>query len=469
MVEHQLILFGPPGTSKSHRARAEKANDLGVDKARIVPVTFHPDYSYGEFVARLLPRTQDKQIEYHVHAGPFIRALAMAFVYQLEAFNGRELQNVVLLLDEINRGNCAEIFGDVFQLLDRDDDGWSSYEISVSDLVLEALEAELERVLGYPEPFSELPERLAQCLARRQLCLPPNLHMIGTMNTSDESIYFMDSAFKRRWHFEFCPEGFDQVPPEQCGALMPSAWALTWQTFVTALNRFIRERCTAPRLDDKLVGPWFIKARRKINTQALSEAYPEHLRVLEACAKKFGTLRGVQESKTFDETLKALAEELSEANQKPLLEHGGYDESAQLKFTKIRSESGHANPYYCSGKGIKKFKSDEKGLIVEDYLKELYEFELQELSHHIDRADIVGKLFFYLWDNVFERDKSPLCTLLGLEHQQLRTFGQFVEQAERFVECLCPKPIDIHALFETEFEKVAAASEEKFDFKFDKA
>lgn len=466
MVEHQLILFGPPGTSKSHRARVEKANSLGVDNARIVPVTFHPDYSYGEFVARLLPRTQDRQIEYHVQAGPFIRALAMAFSYQLQAFNGQELQNVVLLLDEINRGNCSEIFGDVFQLLDRDDEGWSSYEISVSDLVLEALEAELERVLGYSKPFPELTERLAQSLSRRQLCLPPNLHMIGTMNTSDESIYFMDSAFKRRWHFEFCPEGFDQVPPEQRDALMPSASALTWQTFVTALNRFIRERCTAPKLDDKLVGPWFIKARRRIDKRALAHVYPKRLATLEASASKVGTLIGVQESKTFDENLKALADELSESDQKRLLEHGGYDKSAQLKFTKIRSESGHANPYYCSGKGIKKFRSNEKGLTIEDYLKTLAKFELEKLSHHIDRSDIVGKLFFYLWDNVFDRDKSPLCTLLGLEHQQLRTFGQFVVQAERFVECLCPELIDTQARLETE---TVIASPTEITFAFDEA
>ncbi|MGV8864451.1 MAG: McrB family protein [Pseudomonas sp.] len=469
MVEHQLILFGPPGTSKSHRARAEKAASLGVDKARIVPVTLHPDYSYGEFVARLLPRTQERQIEYHVQAGPFIRALAIAYAYQLQAFNGQELQNVVLLIDEINRGNCAEIFGDVFQLLDRDDDGWSSYEISVSDLVLDALESELERVLGYSEPFPELTERLAQSLARRQLCLPPNLHMIGTMNTSDESIYFMDSAFKRRWHFEFCPEGFDQVPPDQRDALMPSAQVLTWQTFVTALNRFIRERCTAPRLDDKLVGPWFIKAKRRIDKQAFAQVYPKRLATLEVSASKVGTLIGVQESKTFDENLKALAEDLSEADQKRFLEHGGYDESAQLKFTKIRSESGHANPYYCSGKGIKKFKSNEKGLIIEDYLKALSAFELQAVSHHIERADIVGKLFFYLWDNVFDRDKSPLCTLLGLEHQQLRTFGQFVEQAERFVECLCPDSIVIKALFEAEFDKAVIASAAEVPVEFDEA
>lgn len=452
MVEHQLILFGPPGTSKSHRARVEKAKDLGVDKARIVPVTFHPDYSYGEFVARLLPKAQSGQIEYHVHAGPFLRALALAYKYQLRAYHGEVLQNVVLLVDEINRGNCAEIFGDVFQLLDRDEEGWSSYEISVSCLILDALEAELEHLLGDSQPFSELPNRLAESLKLRHLCLPPNLHMIGTMNTSDESIYFMDSAFKRRWHFEFCPEGFEHVPSEQRDALMPSKGLLTWQTFVTALNQFIRERCTAPRLDDKLVGPWFIKARCKVFKQPLVEAYSDILKTLEGCASTFGTYSvGVKQSKKFDEHLKALSEELSETDRKRLLEHGGYDESAKLKFTKIRTESGHANPYYCSG--AKKFKSDEKGLIIEDYLKELFAFELQTSSHHIEQKDIVGKLFFYLWDNVFDRDRSPLCTLLGLEHQQLRTFGQFVEQADRFIRCLCPESISVQTLPGVEFDR----------------
>ncbi|MBP1147355.1 hypothetical protein JOE33_004278 [Pseudomonas sp. PvP027] len=446
MVEHQLILFGPPGTSKSHRARAEKALALGVDKPRIVPVTFHPDYSYGEFVARLLPRTLGGQIEYHVQSGPFIRALAMAFGYQLGESSDGEVKNVVLLLDEINRGNCAEIFGDVFQLLDRDESGWSSYEISVSELVLTALETELELVLGHPGPFPELTERLKQCLKSRQICLPPNLHMIGTMNTSDESIFFMDSAFKRRWHFEFCAEGFLQVPAEQRDALMPWRPNLTWQSFVTALNQFIRERCTAPRLDDKLVGPWFIKARCQVDKQTLPQAYPKHLAALEASASKFGDLvSGVPESRTFDEQLKALAEELSDLDKKRLLEHGGYDESAQLKFTKVRSNPGLANHYYCSRRSRKKFKSDDTGLIIEDYLETLSVFEVHRFSYHIDRADIVGKLFFYLWDNVFDRDKSPLCTLLGLDLQKLRTFGQFADQAERFVECLCPETMETAA------------------------
>lgn len=459
-LPHQLILFGPPGTSKSHDARNKKAVALGIDASDadkgIVPVTFHPDYSYGEFVARLLPMSMGGQIEYQVHAGPFIRALAMAYL-ALENSAGGKAPKVLLLIDEINRGNCAEIFGDIFQLLDRDDDGRSSYQITVSDLVVTALRKALTRLNEDFEPiFFQVPE-IERCLERNQIFLPPNLFMIGTMNTSDESIYFMDSAFKRRWNFEFCPEGFETVPAFQCDALMPVERELTWRDFVDALNSFIRERCTAPRLDDKLIGPWFIKARARVDSQKLADTHAEVLAELHASASRFGTPKGVKESTSFDDKLKSLADGLSKGNGERLLEHGGYDEGAQLKFTRIRTENGHVNPYYCSGRGIVNFKSNHKGLIVEDYLKELEAFELREQSHHIEHADIVGKLFLYLWDNVFDRDKSPLCTLLGLESSQLRTFGQFVGQADNFIERLCPQVLDFEQVIAQYLEPDAVA------------
>jgi len=401
----------------------------------------------------LIPRTRENQIEYSVQAGPFLRALARSYVYQLQANNGQDLQNVVLLIDEINRGNCAEIFGDVFQLLDRDDEGWSSYAISASDLILDALEAELEHVLGYRDPFPELPKRLADCLAERQLCLPPNLIMIGTMNTSDESVYFMDSAFKRRWHFEFCAEDFNTVPIEQRNALMPSAQKLTWETFVTALNQFIRERCTAPRLDDKLVGPWFIKARREPD-KTLAQVYPGELARLIATTSMIGDpASGVRQSRAFDIDLKALTAKMSKANRERLLDEGGHKEDGDLKFTKIRSSSGHANQYYCSKTSPKKFKSDTKGLIIEDYLDQLADFKLRSDIHRIERADIVGKLFLYLWDNVFDRDRSPLCTLLGIDQRELRTFGQFAKRVDDFITSLCPpSEPDFAAMISAAFE-----------------
>ena len=113
---------------------------------------------------------------------------------------------MLLAIDEINRGNCAQIFGDMFQLLDRDAEGWSQYAIDLSDLHRAALETELER-LG--KTLADLPEKSPSRSTPRafpaSLRLPPQLSLIGTMNTSDESVYYMDTAFKRRWDFEHMP------------------------------------------------------------------------------------------------------------------------------------------------------------------------------------------------------------------------------------------------------------------------
>jgi hypothetical protein len=235
---------------------------------------------------------------------------------------------------------------------------------------------------------------------------------------------------------------------------MPSAHHLTWETFVTALNQFIRDRCTAPRLDDKLVGPWFIKGRREPD-RTLADVYPKELNKLIAATGMIGDpASGVRQSRAFDDDLKTLADKMSEANRKRLLKEGGHDPKAELKFTRIRSSSGHANQYYCSKTSPKKFKSDTKGLIIEDYLEQLARFKLHSEVHRIERADIVGKLFLYLWDNVFDRDRSPLCTLLAIEQRELRTFGQFATRVDEFIKCLCPPP-DIHELLSAAFVEAA--------------
>ena len=119
-------------------------------------------------------------------------------------------RNVVLLIDEINRGNCAEIFGDIFQLLDRDDDGQSSYSVCASKLTVQALINEIRELEARDDRDSST--LIGRIEDERMLRLPANLYLIGTMNTGDESIFFMDSAFKRRWNFQFSPAEFNAVP-----------------------------------------------------------------------------------------------------------------------------------------------------------------------------------------------------------------------------------------------------------------
>jgi 5-methylcytosine-specific restriction protein B len=419
---HQLILFGPPGTSKSYTAKNVKVKDL---EAHLVPVAFHPEFSYGEFVARLLPISVEGKIHYNVHAGPFLRALALA--------NADVERNVVLLIDEINRGNCAEIFGDTFQLLDRDDDGGSCYEIMVSELTISALRQELD-ALGHDK--SKWSASLERLMDARQLKLPANLYLIGTMNTSDESIYFMDSAFKRRWNFEFLSCGFDDVPAEQRDArLFEPHGRYTLKQFVDGLNEFIVENCSAPKLDDKLVGPWFIKAQKKpIDCSAdlaqLKEMAPQVAIYYD----------GANNSRKFEQALLALAAKVGGAMQQDILNRAGYQPNQGPSLLK-KIAADTASHYY---KSRKKFEPPSDGtVLIEDFVKELESYIAeQQMAPRIAKGDVVGKLFLYLWDNVFDRDKTPLSKRLTLERNAMRTFGQFVAHADEFIELLCNPPPD---------------------------
>jgi 5-methylcytosine-specific restriction protein B len=427
---HQLILFGPPGTSKSYIAKNVKAAALEAEGDCLVPIAFHPEFNYGEFVARLLPMTKKAKIEYTVHAGPFLRALAEAY-FQLSVAAEPQAAKVVLLIDEINRGNCAEIFGDVFHLLDREDDGWSSYEIDVSDLVIGALKDLLSANGLEPEDCAKRVERLLKC---KKLSLPPNLYLLGTMNTSDESIFYMDSAFKRRWNFEFCPASFTHVPDFQCDARVREDSPVTWKGFVDALNAWITRECTAPKLDDKLVGPWFIKAKA-LPTSPLSGSYPAELADLaELGAKVAEQYKGPGYSDDFDEALLNFTKARSAKVQARIFDYGKYMASGPRKFQAIGSFPATISKryFYVSRKAGIPTPADT--VTIEDFLDGLHKLSVDEWTHEIPRADIVGKLFLYLWDNVFDRDKVPLEKLLDVEHKALRTFGQFADQVDRFIE-----------------------------------
>ena len=419
---HQLILFGPPGTSKSYTAKHVKVKDLG---AQLVPVAFHPEFSYGEFVARLLPMSVDGKIHYNVHAGPFLRALALAYA--------DTKRNVVLLIDEINRGNCAEIFGDTFQLLDRDDDGGSCYEIVVSELTMSALRQELA-ALGHDSGTWSAP--LKQLMDARQLKLPANLYLIGTMNTSDESIYFMDSAFKRRWNFEFLSCGFDGVPAEQRDApLFGPHSQYTLKQFVDALNKFIVDNCSAPKLDDKLVGPWFIKAQK-----APLDCSADLAQLKEMAPQVAIYNSGGNHSRKFEQALLALAARMGGAMQQDIQNLADYQPNQGPSLLK-KIAADPASHYY---KSRKKFEPPTDGtVLIEDFVKSLESYIAdQQAAPRIVKGDVVGKLFLYLWDNVFDRDKTPLYKRLNLERNAMRTFGQFVAHADDFIGLLCNPPPD---------------------------
>ena len=373
----QKILFGSPGTGKSHSIDYEIIpNILGIKKEEnpenVIKTVFHPEYTYGDFMGKLVPITKGDNVRYTFYEGHFLKALTQAYKNILENYNDPtkdkalnfknlsneeqilelnkarnqaclKAKNVALVIDEINRGNSSAIFGTIFQLLDRDNNGWSSYNINVTEIelmtILKLIEVEEKPLANnqfeYKFPgesdwvksyltFQNRVNGLYLNLADRSMRIPPNLSILATMNTSDNSIYFMDSAFKRRWDWEFV-NWDDSKPPKgiygqaKNGTLNEEEWLI----LIQKLNTFIKKYHASIRgIEDKQVGKYFIKVTK----------------------------------------------------EKPVTEQ-----------------------------------------------------------------QIQNKLMFFLWDSVFNRDKKPLVELLEIHKDELVTFGDFTKLRNEFVEKIITK------------------------------
>jgi 5-methylcytosine-specific restriction enzyme B len=276
----QKVLFGIPGSGKSYKVDKEILPSLGIEDGKddYVKTVFHPEYTYGDFMGKLLPITQGEKVTYNYYPGHFLQALAKAFKNILE--NPKQPANVVLVIDEINRGNSSAIFGAVFQLLDRDENGWSSYETNLSMMeytkLLELIgikyenkQYEIDKKLKIdantnrtsffqirPDEIAEFTEKFLSPLrlTNLQVRIPPNLSIVATMNTSDNSIFYIDSAFKRRWDWEF-------VQGSKQDAIMEKT-NIKWSDFVDKLNSFFKKNSDFIRnIEDKQIGYWFIKGK----------------------------------------------------------------------------------------------------------------------------------------------------------------------------------------------------------------
>ena len=280
----QLIIFGSPGTGKSYYIANEILSELGAEDAFIRTV-FHPDYTYGDFMGKLMPLTDraDKRVTYNFYAGSFLKALATAYRNWLDSESTeREPQHVALVVDEINRGNSAAIFGTVFQLLDRDPEGWSEYPVDVSDMEFDELLDQMGvektgsdqergrtvgayRFNGQRYVGSRLNELLKPLrIEKNELRLPPNLSLLATMNTSDQSIYYMDAAFKRRWDWQFMDIDGKLIQAE--GDLFSTRDE--WRVFAQKLNAFIKSNQKYIRnVEDKQIGFWFVQSEPVTRSQ----------------------------------------------------------------------------------------------------------------------------------------------------------------------------------------------------------
>ncbi len=271
----QKILFGSPGTGKSYKIDKQIiSNDLKItNSANIIKTVFHPEYTYGDFVGKLMPITVGGNVQYKFYEGHFLKALSQAYKNIIAAQdNDGEVEKVALVIDEINRGNSAAIFGTIFQLLDREPDGWSSYEVSVNQIIFNHLlelcdltehanvKGKGKKVTSYlfgeEEIKTEILQKKLNChFENRTIKIPPNLSILASMNTSDSSIYYMDSAFKRRWEWEFIDVDSNTVSAE--GVAFENRDE--WQAFVSKLNAFIKSNHKSIRgIEDKQIGHFFI-------------------------------------------------------------------------------------------------------------------------------------------------------------------------------------------------------------------
>ena len=242
----QIIYYGAPGTGKSHRIKKE-LKEMNVPEKNIFRTTFHPDSDYSSFVGAYKPTMKPVADEYKAVVGKD-EEIAYSFVPQtfIKAYMQAYLnpnQNIYLIIEEINRGNCAQIFGDLFQLLDRDDNGVSEYPIKADSDLRMYLEEELE---NHPDGIKD-----------GELCLPSNLYIWATMNTSDQSLFPIDSAFKRRWDWEYEPIKY-----------MNTNWGIeiggnmySWTSFQIEVNNRIFE---ATNSEDKMLGDFFVKPNNNV-------------------------------------------------------------------------------------------------------------------------------------------------------------------------------------------------------------
>lgn len=218
-------------------------------------VTFHPNYSYAQFVGTYKPIQNPEnlnEIRYEYIPGPFIRTFIQA---------KKTDQNVLLLIEEINRANVAAVFGDIFQLLDRDVNGNSEYPITTSE--------DLRKFLAKPENLGGSPEDYTT------ISIPSNMYIWATMNSADQGVLPMDAAFKRRWEFEYI--NIDDGAGELNGVTIPipngknaddsiKYVSIEWNTIRTAINEQLKK--VSGVNEDKLLGPFFIGDKTKIENAA---------------------------------------------------------------------------------------------------------------------------------------------------------------------------------------------------------
>lgn len=238
----QVIYYGAPGTGKSFEID-KYFRDNHIPDEQIFRITFHPEYSYSDFVGQLLPTvvksgSSTGDITYSFSKGIFTRAIEKAYL--------DTSKEVFLVLEEMSRGNCAAIFGDIFQLLDREKSGINK---------------------GYSRYFicNELIAKDIIAISDDRVKIPANLSILGTVNTSDQNVFAMDTAFKRRFDWKYIstkpvPEGKPYENNVDIEIVTASGKEnVSWIDMYGVLNKFISDERFLDLGEDKQLGQFFVE------------------------------------------------------------------------------------------------------------------------------------------------------------------------------------------------------------------
>lgn len=224
-----FLLYGVPGCGKSFYV--EKHYESKVEEGFTIRVVFHPDYTYSDFVGQVMPILKtipneqgedEKKLQYEFVPGPFTQILHTAYL--------EPEKQCLLIIEELNRGNAPAIFGEIFQLLDRNDNGESKYGIYNADIAKYAY-TDLTKYDGWQE----------EAVAKESIKLPPNLTIVATMNTSDQNVFTMDTAFQRRWQMKHIPnrftgESLDEKTINHVAKHLPNS-EISWGVFAQTVNK----------------------------------------------------------------------------------------------------------------------------------------------------------------------------------------------------------------------------------------
>lgn len=230
-----ILLYGVPGSGKSWTIEHEYCHQDSV----VVRLVFHPDYTNADFIGQILPVVDtDKQVTYEFTPGPFTTIIRDAY--------RNPMREYILIIEEVNRGNAPAIFGEVFQLLDR------------------TVEPKTVEGITYPIGTSEYGithKYMAEKIygdSSHKVRIPSNLSIVGTMNTSDQNVFTLDTAFQRRWRMRLIENNFDNVRASLADAQILDT-EVTWKTFCEKINAIIvGNKAKMASAEDKRLGVYFV-------------------------------------------------------------------------------------------------------------------------------------------------------------------------------------------------------------------